>query len=336
MTTTTYKRHRQKCAELKQRCPLPVLLQRLGLGHHARSSCRSPFRDDQNASWGIYQRHGRYQWKDLGTGDGGDEITFLARIHNLDQQRDFLRLVDLYQHIATGEVGMVQPPVQQRPTTPTPNCLPDCTGLTSGTLEQLQRLSELRTISLPALQHASDLGFLVFGCRLNFEVFGVRDSSGLLAEVRRLDGRLFPPTTMLPERKSHTLKHSTKSWPLGIGEAAPKPSIMLVEGLPDFLAAFDFIQREGRLASTAPVAMLSASSTIQPSAMELFSGKKIRIFPHNDQAGFKAAERWSNQLRSVATSIDYFAFNRFAEVNDLADLNAQAATFNPNISEVVR
>ena len=334
MKTTTYKRHRRKCAELKQRCPLPLLMQRLGLGHHARSSCRSPFRDDQNASWGIYQRDGRYQWKDLGTGDGGDEITFIARLHNLDQQRDFLRIVDLYQHIAAAECEPIQPPVQQ-PSAPAPSIKPDCVGLNQGTVEQLQRLSALRTISLPALQHASDHGFLVFGCYRNFEVFGVRDSSGLLAEVRRLDGELFPPTNKLPERKSHTLKHSTKSWPLGIGEAAPKPSVMLVEGLPDFLAAFDFIQREGRLASTAPVAMLSASSTIQPSAIQLFADKKIRIFPHNDQAGFKAAARWTAQLRPVVSSIDYFAFNRFAEVNDLADLNKQALTTNLNISSEV-
>jgi len=335
MKTTTYKRHRQKCAELKQRCPLPALLQRLGLGHHARPSCRSPFRDDQNASWGIYRRDGRYQWKDLGTGDGGDEITFLARLHNLDQQRDFLRLVDLYQHIAAGEAGIVQPPVQQQPPEPTPKSLPDSSGLTTGTVEQLQRLSDLRTISVPALQHASDSGFLVFGYRLNFEVFGVRDSSGLLVEVRRLDGQLFPATPNLQPRKSHTIARSTKSWPLGIGEAAPKPSIMLVEGLPDFLAAFDFIQRENKIASTAPVAMLSASASIQQSAVQLFSGKRVRMYPHNDPAGFKAAERWTAQLKPFVSTLDYFAFNRFAEVNDLAELNKQTPTSNQNISEVV-
>jgi phage I-like protein len=81
--------------------------------------------------------------------------------------------------------------------------------------------------------------------------------------------------------------------------------------------------------------MLSASSAIQQSAIQMFSGKKIRIFPHNDQAGFKAARKWTAQLQPVVEAIDYFAFNRFDEVNDLADLNKQALTNNPNISEVV-
>ena len=43
---------------LKEKCPLPDLLRRIGLGKHAKPSCPSPFRSDSKPSWGIFQRDG--------------------------------------------------------------------------------------------------------------------------------------------------------------------------------------------------------------------------------------------------------------------------------------
>mgnify|MGYP003336853790 FL=1 len=318
---------------LRQQCPMPTLLRKLGLAAHAHSSCRSPFREDETASWGIFQRDGRWFFKDHGTGESGDEVTLIARLKDLDTKIDFHRILDFYEKTAGKEdasestAANVPQPSLSASTTP-----PDLSRFSAGTHEQLVKLSLLRSISVEALKIASERGFLVFGCRLNCEVFGLKDQSGRLAEVRRLDGRLFPAFGSLPEHKSDTLKGSVKSWPLGLLESTTAPSIALVEGLPDFLAVFDFLLRENKAATVAPITMLSASVNIEDTALAHFRNKRVRMFPHYDEAGIKAAERWTQQLNGIASSIDYFDFGQFVGINDLADLNAGINTVLPTVT----
>ena len=38
-------------AQLKQLCPMPMLLKRIGLGQFAKASCPSPFRENRKVSW---------------------------------------------------------------------------------------------------------------------------------------------------------------------------------------------------------------------------------------------------------------------------------------------
>jgi hypothetical protein len=320
---------------LRQQCPMPLLLRKLGLAAHAHRSCRSPFRDDETASWGIFQRDGRWFFKDHGTGESGDEVTLIARLKDWDTKIDFHRILDFYEKTARKEdasaltaVECPQPPSSSSSS----SAPPDLSRFSPGSNEQLIRLSLLRSISVEALRMASERGFLVFGFRLNCEVFGPKDQSGRLAEVRRLDGRLFPAFGSMPEHKSDTLKGSVKSWPLGLLESTTAPSIALVEGLPDFLAAFDFLHRENKAATVAPVTMLSASLNIEATALVHFRNKQVRMFPHYDEAGIKAAERWTQQLNGIASSIDYFDFGQFAGVKDLADLNARINTVPPTIT----
>ena len=85
---------------LKRNCPMPVLLQKINLGEYAKKSVCSPFRQDKTPSWGIFQRNGKWFFKDQATGDSGDEITLLARWKGLDEKRDFPQLVKLYGEIA--------------------------------------------------------------------------------------------------------------------------------------------------------------------------------------------------------------------------------------------
>jgi len=319
MQNTNYERRKRACQKLKARCPLPQLLNQLGLGQHARPSCRSPLRPDQNASWGIFERDGGHFWKDFGTDDGGDEITFIARFKGWDERKDFARILDYYERVSQWDCR-IELPAAAITMIGNPS-LPDCAHLHAGTDKQLARLSELRGFSVAALESATQQSFLVFGYRLGFEVFGVKDRSGSLVEVRRLDGMPFPRMGRLPERKSHTVRGSTKSWPLGIRESESKPAIALVEGLPDFLACFDFIEREGKAEVVAPVAMLSASASINENALACFRGKHVRIYPHHDSAGFNAAELWTEQLTDVAASVDFYQFRKFRGTKDLADLN---------------
>jgi len=66
--------------ECKQRLPLPALMSKLGFGSEfQKASCRSPFREEKNPSFGIFQHEGRWFFKDHGTDESGDEVTFIEK-----------------------------------------------------------------------------------------------------------------------------------------------------------------------------------------------------------------------------------------------------------------
>ncbi|MEI8287908.1 MAG: hypothetical protein WCH99_00430 [Verrucomicrobiota bacterium] len=312
-------------SELRKRCPLPVLMTRLGLERFAKKSCPSPFRPDQNASWGIYEKNGRWRFKDFATGECGDEIALLAHVYQLDQKKEFPQLMDLY---AAQARGTAKPPTDLK-FDPKPDYTqePDTRFLSTGTDDQIKRLSELRKISIEGLRDASSEKFLKFGVWAGHEVFAVTDIAKKTAELRRLDGQMFEAYGSMPAHKSHTLKHSRKNWPLGIIEAADSAAIALVEGLPDFLALHQIIKEEGMGGWVGPVAMLTSSCEIDPNSIDFFKGKKVRIFPHQDKPGVDAAERWENQLyKAGAKHVDFFNFRAFefaagSCVKDLCDFN---------------
>ena len=314
---------------LKEKCPLPDLLRRIGLGKHAKSSCPSPFRSDSKPSWGIFQHDGHWYFKDFATDETGDEISVLARYLKLDEKKDFKAIVERYQEIANQE---------SNPPTVLPNDLkpsqaaeveaekPNCSLFSTGTTDQLARLSASRGISMEGLQWAQDRGVLVFGRWYGGEVYGVRDGSGQVMEIRKLDGSLFNAIGGLADRKSHAIKGSQKKWPVGIQEAAGCPMIVLVEGIPDFLAAHQIVIEESRQGCVAPVSMLCASVSIAEQALPLFKGKHVRLFPHADEAGVKATRKWSQQLKAVGVAkVDFYDFARVKvapneHVKDLCDL----------------
>jgi hypothetical protein len=159
------------------------------------------------------------------------------------------------------------------------------------------------------------------------EVFGVTDQGGKVLEIRRLDGQPFPAAGGLAERKSHAIKGTQKSWPVGILEAKDSPCIALVEGLPDLLTAHSLIWQEQTSVeiSCAPVGMLAASVAIGPEALPQFTGKQVVIYPHADEPGLEAAVRWQKQLSGVAAEVLVFDMPKIndathGEVKDLNDL----------------
>jgi 5S rRNA maturation endonuclease (ribonuclease M5) len=82
--------------EAKQKLPLPLLMQQLGLADHAKKSARCPFHDDQHNSFSVWRNDaGLWFWK-CHTGCGeGDEINFLEKhkgISRSDATKQFLEL----------------------------------------------------------------------------------------------------------------------------------------------------------------------------------------------------------------------------------------------------
>ncbi len=73
------------------------------------------------------------------------------------------------------------------------------------------------------------------------------------------------------------------------------------------------------------VAVLGASLKIHAEALPLFSGKCVRAFPHTDQPGREAADRWAAQLKGIVARLDALDFTGLRQqqglpVEDLNDL----------------
>src|SRR5207248_10669184 len=65
--------------QAKLELPLPLLMQRLGLGEHARKNAQCPFHDDRNPSSSVFQIRDSWFFKcHAGCGEG-DEINFLEK-----------------------------------------------------------------------------------------------------------------------------------------------------------------------------------------------------------------------------------------------------------------
>ena len=178
-----------------------------------------------------------------------------------------------------------------------------------GTVEHITELACRRRIYPPGIALAINRGVLVFGDWHGNPCWAVKDESGRVIELRRLDGANFPaaPDFGLTERKSHAIKFSQKKWPVGILESQGFGHLALAEGGPDFLYLHARVVLEEALTRVAPVAMLSASPEIHVEALPYFKDKVVRIFPHLDSAGMRGAKRWQQQIQKAgAAEVDFF------------------------------
>ena len=187
---------------------------------------------------------------------------------------------------------------------------------------QIAALAALRGLSIEGVKLAYECGLLRFGTYRHRPAWFILDKSGRVAQARRLEGQPWAPGV-----KAWTLPGSQAAWPVGITEAADVPAVALCEGGPDLLAACAFMVAEGRERDVTPVAMLGGCARIHADALPLFSGKRVRIFPHVDETGDTAANRWAEQLADAGATVDAFALAGLrradgAPVKDLCDLAA--------------
>lgn len=256
-----------------------------------------PFHNERTPSFHVHPETGFF--KCFGCGAGGDVIDFVRRHNGVT----FEAAVELLTS-RTGDV--LTKTVQAKPRIPTRQ--PSQTWLRlqeqlkTPTIAELQQIATLRKLpTIAGLELAVRAKTLftaeVFDYGFHEPCWIITDSSRRNAQARRLDGQ---PFAGIGGKKAKTIQGCEASWPIGIQDCTT-PEIALVEGGPDFLAAHHLTWFLGRSKTTTPVAMLGASNQIHAQALPLFSAKTVWIFPHTDdnQAGEKAAARWSEQLRSV-------------------------------------
>lgn len=141
------------------------------------------------------------------------------------------------------------------------------------------------------------------------------DETRNCAEFRRLDNGRYPKQDG-GEIKSWSTRG--KSWPLGAASLNGRKRVLLVEGGPDMLAAYDLIMRFKMLESVAVVCMLGAGNRMRMDALECFAGCRVRIMvdadPLKDDAnsgkrkvpGMEAALRWQTQLQEAGAAVECF------------------------------
>lgn len=304
-------------AEMKRRLPLPILMEWLGIGEYAKTSARCPFHQDTSASFSVYETAKGWRWKCHATCGGGDEVAFIERWEDLSRWDALARLGQLS---GTTTVEYQSKAIQQSPEISFP---PD---LHWGCRKELECVAALRKVDFWAVATMQQNNVLRFGTVCASPSWIVTDDSRLCAEARRMDGIRFPAGGALSERKAHTLKGSKKNWPVGISLPANLNAdfgnVLLLEGSGDLVAGYHFaLMARG---DWLPVAILGASVRgLNPAALLLLQGKRVRIIPHCDTAGRNAAQLWASELTRVGCQVDGYSLEglRKRDGSPLGDLN---------------
>ncbi|WP_395734887.1 hypothetical protein [Prosthecobacter sp.] len=287
--------------EIKARLSIMDAARLLGLNWQPGKSCVSPFRPDKHPSFSVFQEGRRF--RDHANGDSGTVIDFLQKALDVP-------LKEAIQWAREKCGGPVLPvplaasaTMKKQPTEalakPPPKLRPARAG-------ELEALAALRGFKVETLAEAQRRGLLAFANVWGRLAWLVCDPGGRIAEGRRLDGLPWEAYGTMPARKCHAWG-GQKSWPVNLEEAAQCSKLAMVEGGPDALAALDIIRREGA-ADVDVVALLGAANTrLDTAALPFFKGKLVRLFPHADEAGQRAAREWALALREAgAARVDAF------------------------------
>lgn len=312
---------------LKELLLIPDLWHRLGLPGTPRPQVRSPFRPDRSPSFSIYD--GGRRWIDHATGEGGDVIDFLAQACQVDvaeATRRFLTMVGQ-------PVGCLPAPNHKRAHEPKATSggltLP---ALHAGSQAELEAVARSRQLDVQAISLAQSLRTLAFAQVCGHASWLLMDEASHIAEARRMDGRPYPAQGSLGERKAHSLRGSSKSWPCGVAVLRRLPQIrtvLLVEGGPDYLAALHLLLAL-EVWHALPVAMLgrSTGTRIHPQALQLLAGRHICLCPHLDAdgGGKLAAQHWANQLHDHGCTCTFLDLEGLRHVGEspVTDLNEAA------------
>jgi hypothetical protein len=323
---------REQIELAKERVLIPTLWRILNLPGNPKACCRSPFRKDKHPSFSIYDSGRRA--KDHASGELYDAPKLLAEARGLSigqALKEFVAIAGL----DAGSYETLSPLKQsgsERQSEPV--CKkPDLSKFRIPSNAEIRSIARDRGLNPAAPEIARRLGCLKVGDVCGYHSWILTDPAAWNAEARRFGRLSYPAYGELSERKAHTLKHRSKSWPVGLGVdralVEKAALIVIVEGTPDLLAAWHFIHRAKRW-DVLPITVLGRCvHGLHCEAMELLKGKTIKFFPHADpdDGALKQIEFIGEQLRKVGCRLSYFDLAGLCTVggkdlNDLASLEA--------------
>lgn len=301
----------------KARLSIPELWHLRGWPGKPGKSCRFPDGTEKRNSASIFKEGTLLH--DFRSGKTYDGPALIAEVESLSLS-DAARLFIKLSGVGADDSA---PPVLPRRAAPDPvRVKPDLARLRLSPPTEAENLAlgKMRQLSTDAVRVAYQRGFLWCCDSREGRAWMLRDAAGWVAVARRMDGKGWE---CIHGAKARLVRGSRAAWPLGIEEASSFPAIALVEGGPDFLAAFHFILEAGVSRDVAPVAMLGAGLSIDRDAIGFFAGKRVRIFIDDDEAGRVAFARWSGQLSQVGAVVDGFNFSGLirADGEPVKDLN---------------
>ena len=117
--------------------------------------------------------------------------------------------------------------------------------------------------------------------------------------MRRIDGQ---PWT--GGQKAKNAPGSNSKIPIGVHAIGSFANVMPCEGGPDYLRLVSLLHECDFSSDILPLMMPSATPMIDPSVVNSFANKRVRICAQNDEEGISAARRWQNQLETVGALVD--------------------------------
>lgn len=280
-------------------------------------SCSSPFREDRNPSFSVFDEGRKFH--DFATGDGGSVIDFISLALDCPVADAIRYLRDLVE-------GRGLPPSRRRSAVEVRSqkeiASVESEGLTKPSKLALIQLMSLRGLTFPGLSEAVRRNLLWIGYRNDdfedVQSWVVTDELRRCCQARRLDGRLW---NCIGRRKAWTYRGSDCAWPIGLAASQCFESWLLVEGGPDLLSGIDFVTLAGRKQSVGVCALLGASHSLGDHALEALGGKRVTLVPHMDEAGFSATERWADSLERIADRVSILRVDVIdPDAEDLNDL----------------
>lgn len=321
---------RDAITRAKLALPLPDMWRKLGWPGEPKKSCRRPYApEDARDSASVFQKaSGEWCFHDFKAGESWDEIGLLAQVESLsngDACRRFLSLAGIKGEACDAPALASSAPARPLPPPDVkPHCKPFIGTLRELGREECEAIAASRGLLLDAVMLAACEGLLWRGERLGCASWVLTDSERWNAQFRRFDAA---PYLLSDGREVKTLgvKGGWAAWPLGLPEMAARNyrRAVIVEGLPDALAAFQVLIETGSAASCAVLCMTGAGLRIPAECLPTFAGVCVRIFSDADDSGRRAALRWEGQLREAGAICDAFDLGGLLQANGkpVKDLN---------------
>jgi len=267
-------------ARCREVMPLPDLMAKLGKGEFAKPSVKSPFREDGKPSWGIYEKDGRWKFKDHATGEGGDEIDFIMQHEGYDKGAAMRFYKDL--------AGIIETPANQpkQPKSQAIDWTPYREGFTPARIAKLASDRSLSPAFCQSLVTKNLIGVTQDGC-VAFPAMDLHGQNVIGAHHKIKNGEW---------RFSDGAK---VVYPYVMGNLRTAKSVYLFESQWDAMSAADSMEwladDPEAFSSIAFASTRGAGNIKLVEDLPVSKTAKIMIVPQYDKAGAK----WTDQLTKI-------------------------------------